>query len=70
MRRPNYPGTKANQDDQKWRWEIHPYIDGCGDYPPLHPVGGDPRGDIHWVDVGDAVGRRTERRSTPRAATR
>ena len=21
-------------------WEIHPYVDGCGDYPPLHPVGG------------------------------
>jgi hypothetical protein len=43
----NNPGTKANQDDQKWRWEIHPYVDGCGDYPPLHPVGGDPGGHIH-----------------------
>ena len=39
----NDPQTKANQDDKRWRWEIHPYIDGCGDYPPLHPVGdGDP----------------------------
>lgn len=36
------PATKANQDDQHWRWTIHPYVDGCGDYPPLHPVGGDP----------------------------
>jgi hypothetical protein len=36
----NDPQTKANQEDKRWRWEIHPYIDGCGDYPPLHPAGG------------------------------
>jgi len=33
------PTTASNQEDEKWRWRIHPYIDGCGDYPPLLPVG-------------------------------
>jgi hypothetical protein len=28
----------ANDDDPHSRWEVHPYIDGCGDYGSIHPV--------------------------------
>ena len=43
-RRPVYGGGRKFQEDQHWRWEIHPYVDGCGDYPPLHPTGEGPAG--------------------------
>lgn len=32
------PLTVGRQNDEHWRWRVHPYIDGCGDWPPLHPV--------------------------------
>lgn len=35
----NDPRTIARQDELHWKWTIHPYVDGCGDWPPLHPVG-------------------------------
>lgn len=43
----NDPSTKTHQNDHKWRWTVHPYIDGCGDYPPLRPLGDDPGPHIH-----------------------
>ena len=35
----NDPATVGRQNDEHWKWTVHPYIDGCGDWPPLHPVG-------------------------------
>lgn len=31
------PATVAQQQEPKYRWEIHPLIDGCGDYPGVRP---------------------------------
>ena len=32
------PLTVGHQQEQRWKWTVHPYIDGCGDYPPLGPA--------------------------------
>lgn len=32
------PLTVGRQQDERWKWTVHPYIDGCGDYPPLRPL--------------------------------
>ena len=34
------PATIADQGRPTNRWEIHPLIDGCGDYPPVEPGDG------------------------------
>ena len=47
----NDPGTKASQNDHKWRWTVHPYIDGCGDYPPLCAPSGTTRDPIYTKEA-------------------
>lgn len=42
----NDPATVGRQNEEHWKWTVHPYIDGCGDWPALHPVGAGAGGHI------------------------
>ena len=33
------PATVGRQGEEQWKWTVHPYIDGCGDWPALQPLG-------------------------------
>lgn len=34
------PAVVDRQGDLHWTWQVHPYVDGCGDFPDLKPLGG------------------------------
>lgn len=36
------PVTVGKQSQEHWTWTAHPSVDGCGEWPGLHPVGGGP----------------------------